>query len=84
MNEEDQASSSNNEDENDDDDENVALVIKRFKNFYKEGFNKRGKKPPFNKGGQSSSFFKARCFECNSTDHLMFDCPKPSKKKKEL
>ncbi|KAI5661831.1 hypothetical protein M9H77_21154 [Catharanthus roseus] len=47
-----------------------------------EGFNKRGKKPPFKKGGQSSSLFKARCFECNSTDHLVANCPKAIKKEK--
>ncbi|KAI5649644.1 hypothetical protein M9H77_35649 [Catharanthus roseus] len=41
-----------------------------------------GKKPPFKKRGQSSSLFKARGFECNSTDHLVADCPKAIEKKK--
>ncbi|KAI5648593.1 hypothetical protein M9H77_34598 [Catharanthus roseus] len=48
----------------------MTFVVRKFKKFYKKGFNKRGKKPPFKKGGQSSSLFKTRCFECNSTDHL--------------
>ncbi|KAI5653472.1 hypothetical protein M9H77_30659 [Catharanthus roseus] len=52
-------SSSNNEDENDED-EDMALVVRKFKKFYKKGFNKRGKKPPFKKGGQSSLLFKAK------------------------
>ncbi|KAI5654374.1 hypothetical protein M9H77_31561 [Catharanthus roseus] len=34
------------------------------------------------KGGQSSSLFKARSFECNSTDHLVADCPKAIEKEK--
>ncbi|KAI5673080.1 hypothetical protein M9H77_13444 [Catharanthus roseus] len=76
-----QASSSNNEDENDED-EDLALVVKKFKKFYKKGFNKRGKKPPFKEGGQSSSLFKARYFECYSTDHLVADCPKAVEKEK--
>ncbi|KAI5650407.1 hypothetical protein M9H77_36412 [Catharanthus roseus] len=50
--------------------------------FYKEGFNKRGKKPPFKKGGQSSSLFKVKCFECNSNDYLVADCPKAIEKEK--
>ncbi|KAI5648304.1 hypothetical protein M9H77_34309 [Catharanthus roseus] len=61
---------SNNEDENDED-EDMALVIRKFKKFYKKGFNKREKKPPFNKGGQSSSLFKTRS-----------DCPKAIEKEK--
>ncbi|KAI5681469.1 hypothetical protein M9H77_02697 [Catharanthus roseus] len=56
--------------------------MRKFKRFYKKGFNNRGKKPPFKKGGQSSSLFKARCFECNSTDHLVADCPKAIEKEK--
>ncbi|KAI5676943.1 hypothetical protein M9H77_07893 [Catharanthus roseus] len=47
-----------------------------------KGFNKRGKKPPFKKGGQSSSLFKARCFEYNNTDYLVADCPKSIEKEK--
>ncbi|KAI5666980.1 hypothetical protein M9H77_16833 [Catharanthus roseus] len=38
----------------------MAFVMRKFKIFYKKGFNNRGKKPPFKKGGQSSSLFKAR------------------------
>ncbi|KAI5674024.1 hypothetical protein M9H77_14388 [Catharanthus roseus] len=56
--------------------------IEEFDEFYKKGFNKRGKKPPFKKGGQSSSLFKARCFECNSTNHLVADCSKAIEKEK--
>ncbi|KAI5659232.1 hypothetical protein M9H77_28025 [Catharanthus roseus] len=56
--------------------------MRKFKRFYKKGFNNRGKKPPLKKGGQSSSLFKARCFECNSTDHLVADCPKAIEKEK--
>ncbi|KAI5667118.1 hypothetical protein M9H77_16971 [Catharanthus roseus] len=41
----------------------MALTMRKFKRFYKKGFNNRGKKPPLKKGGQSSSLFKARCFE---------------------
>ncbi|KAI5682137.1 hypothetical protein M9H77_03365 [Catharanthus roseus] len=37
----------------------MALVMRKFKRFYKKDFNKRGKNPPFKKGGQSSSLFKA-------------------------
>ncbi|KAI5682331.1 hypothetical protein M9H77_03559 [Catharanthus roseus] len=48
----------------------------------KKGFNEKGKKPPFKKVGQSSSLFKARCFECNSTNHLVADCPKAIEKEK--
>ncbi|KAI5682169.1 hypothetical protein M9H77_03397 [Catharanthus roseus] len=81
-NEDDQTYSSNNEDEVDDNDEEIALIIRKFKIFYKKGFNNRGKKPPFKKGGQSSSLLKARCFECNSTDHLVADCPKAIEKEK--
>ncbi|KAI5657448.1 hypothetical protein M9H77_26241 [Catharanthus roseus] len=55
---------------------------RRVKKFYKKGFNKRGKKHPFKKGGQISSLFKGRCFECNSTDHLVTDCPKAIEKEK--
>ncbi|KAI5653032.1 hypothetical protein M9H77_30219 [Catharanthus roseus] len=58
--------------------------MRKFKTFYKKGFNKRGKNPPFKKGGQSSSLFKARCFEYNSTDHLVADCPKAIEKKGAL
>ncbi|KAI5671395.1 hypothetical protein M9H77_11759 [Catharanthus roseus] len=46
-----EASLSNNEDENDEG-EDIALVVRKFKKFYKKGFNKRRKKPPFKKGGQ--------------------------------
>ncbi|KAI5678056.1 hypothetical protein M9H77_09006 [Catharanthus roseus] len=49
---------------------------------YAEVFNKRRKKPPFKKEAQSSSISKARCFECNSTDHLVADCPKAIEKEK--
>ncbi|KAI5677591.1 hypothetical protein M9H77_08541 [Catharanthus roseus] len=56
--------------------------MRKFKRFYKKGFNNRGKKPPFKKGGQSSSLFKARCFEFNSIDHLVADCPKAIEKEK--
>ncbi|KAI5682221.1 hypothetical protein M9H77_03449 [Catharanthus roseus] len=41
-----------------------------------KGFHKKGKKPPFKKGGQRSSLFKARCFEYNSTNHFVADFPK--------
>ncbi|KAI5663696.1 hypothetical protein M9H77_23019 [Catharanthus roseus] len=34
------------------------------------------------KRGQSSSLFNARYFECNSTDHLVADCPKAIEKEK--
>ncbi|KAI5673734.1 hypothetical protein M9H77_14098 [Catharanthus roseus] len=34
------------------------------------------------KGGQSSSLFKARFFECNNTNHLVADCPKAIEKEK--
>ncbi|KAI5658540.1 hypothetical protein M9H77_27333 [Catharanthus roseus] len=60
----------------------MALVMRKFKRFYEKGFNNRGKKPPFKKGGQSSLLFKARCFECNSTDHLVADCLKAIEKEK--
>ncbi|KAI5671869.1 hypothetical protein M9H77_12233 [Catharanthus roseus] len=56
--------------------------MRKFKRFYKKDFNKRGKNPPFKKGGQNSSLFKARFFECNSTDHLVVDCPKAIEKEK--
>ncbi|KAI5678265.1 hypothetical protein M9H77_09215 [Catharanthus roseus] len=78
VNEDDQTCSSNNEDEIKD----MALVMRKFKIFYKKDFNKRGKNPPFKKGGQKSSLFKARCFECNSIDHLVADCPKAIEKEK--
>ncbi|KAI5671739.1 hypothetical protein M9H77_12103 [Catharanthus roseus] len=78
VNEDDQTCSSNNEDEIDD----MALVIRKVKRFYKKDFNKRGKNPPSKKGGQNSSLFKTRCFECNSTDHLVADCPKAIEKEK--
>ncbi|KAI5648658.1 hypothetical protein M9H77_34663 [Catharanthus roseus] len=60
----------------------MALVMRKFKRFYKKNFIKRGKNPPFRKGGQSSSLFKARCFKCNSTDHLVTDCSKAIEKEK--
>ncbi|KAI5683108.1 hypothetical protein M9H77_04336 [Catharanthus roseus] len=78
VNDDDHTSSSNNEDEIED----MALVMRKFKRFYKKDFNKRGKNPPFKKGGQSSSLFKARCFECNSTGHLITDCSKAIEKEK--
>ncbi|KAI5654333.1 hypothetical protein M9H77_31520 [Catharanthus roseus] len=56
--------------------------MRKFKRFYKKDFNKRGKKTPFKKRGQSSSLFKARYFECNSTDYLVADCPKVIEKEK--
>ncbi|KAI5681200.1 hypothetical protein M9H77_02427 [Catharanthus roseus] len=31
----------------------MAFVMRKFKRFYKKGFNNRGKKPPFKKGGQT-------------------------------
>ncbi|KAI5648340.1 hypothetical protein M9H77_34345 [Catharanthus roseus] len=37
----------------------MALVMRKFKRFYKKDFNTRGKNPSFKKGGQSSSLFKA-------------------------
>ncbi|KAI5653371.1 hypothetical protein M9H77_30558 [Catharanthus roseus] len=40
------------------------------------------KESQFKKRGQSSSLFKARCFECNSTDHLVADCSKAIEKEK--
>ncbi|KAI5672766.1 hypothetical protein M9H77_13130 [Catharanthus roseus] len=61
----------------------MALVMRKFKKFYKKDFNTRGKNPPFKKGGQSSSHFKARCFEYNSPDHLVADCSKAIEKEKE-
>ncbi|KAI5672546.1 hypothetical protein M9H77_12910 [Catharanthus roseus] len=78
VNEDDQTCSSNNEDEI----EYVALVMRKFKRLYRKDFNKRGKNPPFKKGGQKSSLFKAWCLECSSTDHLVADCPKAIEKKK--
>ncbi|KAI5671150.1 hypothetical protein M9H77_11514 [Catharanthus roseus] len=60
----------------------MALVMRKFKRFYKKGFNNRGKRPPFKKEGQCSSLFKARYFECNSTDHLVANCPKAIEKEK--
>ncbi|KAI5664555.1 hypothetical protein M9H77_23878 [Catharanthus roseus] len=65
-NEDDQTCSSNNEDEIED----MALVMRKFKRFYKKDFNKRRKHPPLKKGGQNSSLFKARCFDGYSIDHL--------------
>ncbi|KAI5677600.1 hypothetical protein M9H77_08550 [Catharanthus roseus] len=59
-----------------------AIIFQRVQKFYKKCFNKRGKKPPFKKGGQSSLLFKARCFECNSTNHLLADCPKAIEKER--
>ncbi|KAI5672742.1 hypothetical protein M9H77_13106 [Catharanthus roseus] len=56
--------------------------MRKFRRFYKKGFNNRGKKPPLKKGGQSSSLFKARCFECNSTNHFIANCPKVIRKEK--
>ncbi|KAI5666490.1 hypothetical protein M9H77_16343 [Catharanthus roseus] len=56
--------------------------MRKFKRFYKKDFNKRGKNPPFKKGGQISLLFKARCFECNSTNHLVADCSKAIEKEK--
>ncbi|KAI5667177.1 hypothetical protein M9H77_17030 [Catharanthus roseus] len=56
--------------------------MRKFKRFYKKGFNKRGKSLPFKKGEQNSSLFKARFFECNSTDHLVADRPKAIEKEK--
>ncbi|KAI5677567.1 hypothetical protein M9H77_08517 [Catharanthus roseus] len=47
-----------------------------------ERFQQKGEKTSFKKGGQSSSPFKARCFECNSTDHLIADCPNTIEKEK--
>ncbi|KAI5663662.1 hypothetical protein M9H77_22985 [Catharanthus roseus] len=55
-----QASSSNNEDKNDED-EDMDLVVRKFKKFYKKGFSKRGKKSPLKKGGQSSLLFRSDC-----------------------
>ncbi|KAI5675812.1 hypothetical protein M9H77_06762 [Catharanthus roseus] len=66
VNEEDQTCSSKNEDEIDEDEDEID----------------EGKKPTFKKGEKSSSLFKARCFECNSTDHLVVDCPKAIEKEK--
>ncbi|KAI5671200.1 hypothetical protein M9H77_11564 [Catharanthus roseus] len=60
----------------------MTLVMRKFKRFYKKGFNNRGKRPPFKKGEQSSSLFKARYFQCNSIDHLVAHCPKAIEKGK--
>ncbi|KAI5659458.1 hypothetical protein M9H77_28251 [Catharanthus roseus] len=59
VNEDDQICSSNNEDEIDDD-EDMALVMRKFKRFCMKGFNKRGKKPPFEKGGQNYNDLKKK------------------------
>ncbi|KAI5681511.1 hypothetical protein M9H77_02739 [Catharanthus roseus] len=32
----------------------MALIMRKFKTFYKKGFNNRGKKPPLKKGGQTN------------------------------
>ncbi|KAI5676491.1 hypothetical protein M9H77_07441 [Catharanthus roseus] len=56
--------------------------MRKFKRFYKKDFNTRGKNSPSKKGGQSSSLIKARCFECNSTDHLVVACSKAIEKEK--
>ncbi|KAI5671130.1 hypothetical protein M9H77_11494 [Catharanthus roseus] len=56
--------------------------MRKYKRFCKKGYNNRGKRPPFKKGGQSSSLFKARYFECNSADHLVAYCPKGIEKEK--
>ncbi|KAI5681822.1 hypothetical protein M9H77_03050 [Catharanthus roseus] len=61
-------SSSNNEDENDAD-EDMALVVRKFKKFYRKDFNKRGKKPPFQE-------------RRTNTNHLVADCPKAIEKEK--
>ncbi|KAI5649512.1 hypothetical protein M9H77_35517 [Catharanthus roseus] len=76
VNENDQTCSSNNEDEIKD----MALIMRKVKRFYKKDFNKRGKNPLFKNGGQKSSLFKARCFECSSTDHFVADYPKAIEK----
>ncbi|KAI5662040.1 hypothetical protein M9H77_21363 [Catharanthus roseus] len=49
VNEDDHICLSNNEDEIED----MALVMRKFKRFYKKYFNTRGKNPPFKKGGQT-------------------------------
>ncbi|KAI5672253.1 hypothetical protein M9H77_12617 [Catharanthus roseus] len=61
---------------------NIVPYSSLFLLISKKDFNKRGKNPPFKKGGKNSSLFKARCFECNSTDHLLADCPKAIEKEK--
>ncbi|KAI5670898.1 hypothetical protein M9H77_11262 [Catharanthus roseus] len=60
----------------------MTLVMRKFKRFYKKDFNKRGKKPPFKKGGQNSSLFKTRYFEYNSMKHFVADCPQAIEKEK--
>ncbi|KAI5650391.1 hypothetical protein M9H77_36396 [Catharanthus roseus] len=62
--------------------EKGPYILKKDGIVKKKGFNNRGKKPPFKKGGQSSSLFKARCFEYNSTDLLVAECPKAIEKEK--
>ncbi|KAI5682746.1 hypothetical protein M9H77_03974 [Catharanthus roseus] len=58
-NEDGQTYSSNNEDEIDDD-EDMALVMRKFKRFYKKGYNNGGKKPSFKKGGQNYDDLKKK------------------------
>ncbi|KAI5671199.1 hypothetical protein M9H77_11563 [Catharanthus roseus] len=63
-------------------DQPLLIYLGKKEDCFK-GYNNRGKRPPFKKGGQISSLFKARYFECNSTDHLVADCPKAIEKEKK-
>ncbi|KAI5657201.1 hypothetical protein M9H77_25994 [Catharanthus roseus] len=61
---------------------NIVPYSSLFLLISKKDFNKRGKNLPIKKEGQSLSLFKARCFECNSIDHLVADCSKAIEKEK--
>ncbi|KAI5657914.1 hypothetical protein M9H77_26707 [Catharanthus roseus] len=79
-NEDDQTYSSNNEDEVDDDEE-MALIMRKFKRFYKKGFNNRGKKPPLKKGGQKN---KNLCEKISFLEKCLIDYDVLKKKVSDL
>ncbi|KAI5675723.1 hypothetical protein M9H77_06673 [Catharanthus roseus] len=60
----------------------LSILVFLLKQNWRKTSTKEEKNPPFKKRRQSSSLFKARCFECNSTDHLVADCSKAIEKEK--
>ncbi|GJR60461.1 zf-CCHC domain-containing protein [Tanacetum coccineum] len=67
------------------DDEEYAMTVRNFKNF----FRRKGKfvrqpreeKKSFRQRDEKKGKGDRKCFRCGDTNHLIGDCPKPSRNK---
>ncbi|GKA33752.1 zf-CCHC domain-containing protein [Tanacetum coccineum] len=59
------------------DDEEYAMVVRNFKKFFK----RKGKFVRQPRGNQEKKRSDRKCFRCGDPNHLIGDCPKPSRNK---